>query len=95
MRPYEGGVGVDTYTCPACGGIASAPDGCRTCGRPHDPDAAALAMPQVWTSSPSSPQAAHAAASSLPADHPSQVQVQRQPVRHWEREDGDRDRDDD
>jgi len=46
MRPYEGGVGVDTYTCPACGGIASAPDGCRTCGRPYDSDAAALAMLQ-------------------------------------------------
>ena len=46
MRPYEGGVGVDTYTCPACGGIASAPNGCRNCGRPYDAEAAALAMLQ-------------------------------------------------
>ena len=33
---------MDTYGCPACGGVASAEGGCRSCGRPHDPDAAAL-----------------------------------------------------
>jgi hypothetical protein len=33
---------VDTYPCPACGGVADA-DGCRSCGRPYDPTAAALA----------------------------------------------------
>ncbi len=35
--------GVDTYPCPACGGVADETTGCRSCGRPHDPDAAALA----------------------------------------------------
>jgi hypothetical protein len=35
---------VDTYPCPVCGGPATAATGCRNCGRPHDPDAAALAM---------------------------------------------------
>jgi hypothetical protein len=34
---------VDVYPCPACGGVASAPAGCRRCGRPHDPQAEALA----------------------------------------------------
>jgi hypothetical protein len=34
---------VDTYPCPACGGVADETTGCRTCGRPHDPEAAALA----------------------------------------------------
>jgi hypothetical protein len=33
---------VDTYPCPACGGVADASRGCRACGRPHDPVAAAL-----------------------------------------------------
>ncbi|UWP81874.1 permease [Dactylosporangium fulvum] len=35
---------MDTYPCPACGGPATEATGCRSCGRPHDPDAAALAM---------------------------------------------------
>ncbi|WP_433080508.1 SCO7613 C-terminal domain-containing membrane protein [Dactylosporangium sp. CA-052675] len=35
---------METYPCPACGGPASEATGCRSCGRPHDPDAAALAM---------------------------------------------------
>ncbi|MER7002462.1 hypothetical protein ABT297_05365 [Dactylosporangium sp. NPDC000555] len=35
---------METYPCPACGGSATAATGCRDCGRPHDPDAAALAM---------------------------------------------------
>jgi hypothetical protein len=34
---------VDTYPCPACGGVADETDGCRSCGRPHDPLAATLA----------------------------------------------------
>jgi hypothetical protein len=34
---------VDVYPCPACGGVAAAPTGCRRCGRAHDPQAAALA----------------------------------------------------
>jgi hypothetical protein len=34
---------VDVYPCPACGGVAEAPTGCRRCGRAHDPQAAALA----------------------------------------------------
>ena len=34
---------VDTYPCPACGGVADESTGCRDCGRPHDPEAAALA----------------------------------------------------
>src|SRR5258705_7703235 len=37
-------IGVETYPCPACGGPASEATGCRDCGRPHDPDAAALAL---------------------------------------------------
>ncbi|MEV4509458.1 hypothetical protein AB0K00_10925 [Dactylosporangium sp. NPDC049525] len=35
---------METYPCPACGGPASEATGCRDCGRPHDPDAAALAL---------------------------------------------------
>ncbi|MFI5914606.1 SCO7613 C-terminal domain-containing membrane protein [Dactylosporangium sp. NPDC051541] len=35
---------METYPCPACGGAASESTGCRSCGRPHDPDAAALAL---------------------------------------------------
>ncbi|GLL03407.1 SCO7613 C-terminal domain-containing membrane protein [Dactylosporangium matsuzakiense] len=35
---------METYPCPACGGPASEATGCRSCGRPHDPDAAALAL---------------------------------------------------
>ncbi|MFG2038347.1 SCO7613 C-terminal domain-containing membrane protein [Dactylosporangium sp. NPDC048998] len=35
---------METYPCPACGGPATEATGCRNCGRPHDPDAAALAM---------------------------------------------------
>ncbi|WP_432979828.1 SCO7613 C-terminal domain-containing membrane protein [Dactylosporangium sp. CA-233914] len=35
---------METYPCPACGGPATEAAGCRQCGRPHDPDAAALAM---------------------------------------------------
>ncbi|MEU0554731.1 hypothetical protein [Dactylosporangium sp. NPDC006015] len=35
---------METYPCPACGGPASEGAGCRDCGRPHDPDAAALAL---------------------------------------------------
>ncbi len=34
---------MDTYPCPACGGVADESTGCRSCGRAHDPDAAALA----------------------------------------------------
>jgi hypothetical protein len=34
---------VDTYPCPACGGVAYDPDGCRSCGRAHDPEAFRLA----------------------------------------------------
>jgi len=34
---------VDTYPCPACGGVADETDGCRSCGRAHDPVAATLA----------------------------------------------------
>jgi hypothetical protein len=34
---------VDTYPCPACGGVAYPPDGCRSCGRAHDPAAYQLA----------------------------------------------------
>jgi hypothetical protein len=34
---------VDTYPCPACGGAANDVDGCTSCGRAHDPAAAALA----------------------------------------------------
>ena len=34
---------MDTYPCPVCGGVADAEVGCRSCGRPHDPNAAALA----------------------------------------------------
>jgi len=34
---------VDTYPCPACGGVADSSDGCRSCGRPPDSVAAALA----------------------------------------------------
>jgi hypothetical protein len=33
---------VESYPCPACGGVAD-DNGCRSCGRPHDPVAAALA----------------------------------------------------
>jgi hypothetical protein len=35
---------VEAYPCPACGGPATEATGCRNCGRPHDPDAAALAL---------------------------------------------------
>ncbi|MER7275474.1 permease [Dactylosporangium sp. NPDC000244] len=35
---------METYPCPACGGPASEATGCRSCGRPHDSDAAALAL---------------------------------------------------
>ncbi|WP_432831595.1 SCO7613 C-terminal domain-containing membrane protein [Dactylosporangium sp. CA-092794] len=35
---------METYPCPACGGPATETTGCRNCGRPHDPDAAALAL---------------------------------------------------
>ncbi|HTJ37262.1 MAG TPA: hypothetical protein VL738_28875 [Dactylosporangium sp.] len=35
---------MDTYPCPACHGPATEATGCRNCGRPHDPDAAALAL---------------------------------------------------
>ncbi|MGE5828900.1 MAG: SCO7613 C-terminal domain-containing membrane protein [Micromonosporaceae bacterium] len=34
---------MDTYPCPACGGVADATDGCRSCGRPPDRVAATLA----------------------------------------------------
>ncbi|MBX6358223.1 MAG: hypothetical protein IRZ05_20535, partial [Micromonosporaceae bacterium] len=34
---------MDVYPCPACGGVAKAPTGCRRCGRAHDPQAEALA----------------------------------------------------
>ncbi len=34
---------MDTYPCPACGGVATPTDGCQGCGREHDPVAAALA----------------------------------------------------
>ena len=34
---------MDTYPCPACGGVADESTGCHSCGRAHDPDAAALA----------------------------------------------------
>jgi hypothetical protein len=34
---------VDTYPCPACGGVANDVDGCTSCGRAHDPVAATLA----------------------------------------------------
>src|SRR5690606_9979085 len=34
---------VDSYPCPACGGVATEAEGCRSCRRPHDPIAAALA----------------------------------------------------
>ena len=34
---------MDTYPCPACGGVASESEGCRSCGRAHDPVAARLA----------------------------------------------------
>ena len=34
---------MDTYPCPACGGVADETDGCRSCGRAHDPVAATLA----------------------------------------------------
>src|SRR5258705_4604766 len=37
-------IGVEAYPCPACGGPATEATGCRDCGRPHDPDAAALAL---------------------------------------------------
>ena len=35
---------MDVYPCPACGGVAEAPTGCRRCGRAHDPQAEALAQ---------------------------------------------------
>ncbi|HEY7226277.1 MAG TPA: hypothetical protein VH561_22095 [Micromonosporaceae bacterium] len=35
---------MDAYPCPACGGVAGPATGCRRCGRPHDPQAAALAI---------------------------------------------------
>ena len=35
---------MEAYPCPACGGPATEATGCRSCGRPHDPDAAALAL---------------------------------------------------
>ncbi|GAA2391761.1 SCO7613 C-terminal domain-containing membrane protein [Dactylosporangium salmoneum] len=35
---------METYPCPACGGPATEATGCQNCGRPHDPDAAALAL---------------------------------------------------
>ncbi|MET7402205.1 permease [Dactylosporangium sp. NPDC005572] len=41
---------MDTYPCPACGGPATEA-GCRNCGRPHDPDAANLAMLQRMVAS--------------------------------------------
>jgi hypothetical protein len=34
---------MDTYPCPKCDGVANATDGCSSCGRPHDPFAAAMA----------------------------------------------------
>lgn len=34
---------MDTYPCPACGGVANEADGCTSCGRAHDPVAATLA----------------------------------------------------
>ncbi|MDT5026837.1 MAG: hypothetical protein QOE61_3263, partial [Micromonosporaceae bacterium] len=34
---------MDTYPCPACGGVANDIDGCTSCGRAHDPVAASLA----------------------------------------------------
>lgn len=35
---------MDSYPCPACGGRATETTGCQNCGRPHDTDAAALAL---------------------------------------------------
>ncbi|MDT5035738.1 MAG: hypothetical protein QOE03_923, partial [Micromonosporaceae bacterium] len=35
---------MDTYQCPVCGGTVTRDDGCQRCGRPYDPDIAALAM---------------------------------------------------